>query len=82
MWASFYRWKCFHGGASFYVSASYSTVGYGDVLFPHFWRFLGPVESLTGMLMCGMSVSGLYAILTRVLAAEARSSVGATTEPA
>jgi len=29
-----------------------------------------------------MSVSGLYAILTRVLAAEARSSVGATTEPA
>jgi voltage-gated potassium channel len=84
VWASFYRWKCFSAwGASFYVSAaSYSTVGYGDVLFPHFWRFLGPVESLTGMLMCGMSVSGLYAILTRVLAAEARSSVGATTEPA
>jgi hypothetical protein len=31
------------------------------------------------MLMCGMSVSGLFAILTRILAAEAKSSVGATT---
>jgi voltage-gated potassium channel len=75
VWACFYRWKCFGTWeASFYFSAaSYSTVGYGDVLLPRIWRFLGPVESLTGMLMCGMSVSGLFAILTRVLAAEAKS---------
>ncbi|MFZ0560586.1 MAG: ion channel [Terriglobales bacterium] len=78
LWACFYRWKCFSAwGACFYFSAaSYSTVGYGDVLLPRIWRSLGPVESLTGMLMCGMSVSGLFAILTRVLAAEAKSSVG------
>jgi voltage-gated potassium channel len=78
VWACFYRWKCFGAWeASFYFSAaSYSTVGYGDVLLPRIWRFLGPVESLTGMLMCGMSVSGLFAILTRVLAAESKSSVG------
>ncbi len=80
VWACFYRWKCFSAWeASFYFSAaSFSTVGYGDVLLPHIWRTLGPVEGLTGMLMCGMSVSGLFAILTRILAAEAKSSVGAT----
>jgi voltage-gated potassium channel len=80
VWACFYRWKCFSmWEASFYFSAaSYSTVGYGDVLLPQTWRFLGPVESLTGMLMCGMSVSGLFAILTRILAAEANSSVETT----
>jgi voltage-gated potassium channel len=73
VWACFYRWKCFSAWeAAFYFSAaSYSTVGYGDVLLPKFWRCLGPVEGLTGMLMCGMSVSGLFAILTRILAAEA-----------
>jgi voltage-gated potassium channel len=81
IWACFYRWKCFGAWeASFYFSAaSYSTVGYGDVLLPQIWRILGPVESLIGMLMCGMSVSGLFAILTRILAAEAKSSAGATT---
>jgi len=78
VWACFYRWKCFAAWeTSFYFSAaSYSTVGYGDVLLPQIWRSLGPVESLSGILMCGMSVSGLFAILTRILAAEAQSSVG------
>jgi voltage-gated potassium channel len=82
-WACFYRWECFSAWeTSFYFSAaSYSTVGYGDVLLPQMWRALGPVESLTGMLMCGMSVSGLFAVLTRILAAEAKSSV-ATAERA
>lgn len=81
VWACFYRWKCFSAWeASFYFSAaSYSTVGYGDVLLPRIWRSLGPVEGLTGILMCGMSVSGLFAILTRILAAEATSSAEATT---
>ncbi|MGA9978340.1 MAG: ion channel [Candidatus Sulfotelmatobacter sp.] len=84
VWACFYRWKCFSAWEiSFYFSAaSYSTVGYGDVLLPHIWRALGPVEGLTGMLMCGMSVSGLFAILTRSLAAEGKSSVRATTSHA
>ena len=78
VWASFYRWKCLSGWeASFYFSAaSYSTVGYGDVLLPHVWRSLGPIEGLTGMLMCGMSVSALFAILTRILAAESNPSPG------
>ena len=74
-WASFYRWKCLSSwGSCLYFSAtSYSTVGYGDVLLPEVWRLLGPMESVIGVLMCGMSVSGLFAILTKLLAAEDRS---------
>ncbi len=74
LWSCFYHWKCLPSWeVSFYFSAaSYSTVGYGDVLLPQSWRSLGPVEGVTGMLMCGMSVSGLFAILTRILAAEAK----------
>lgn len=81
LWACFYRWKCFAAWeSSFYFSAaSYSTVGYGDVLLPRVWRVLGPIESITGILMSGMSVSGLFAILTRVLAVEAKSSGERTT---
>lgn len=81
LWACFYRGVCFPSWeTSFYFStASYTTVGYGDVLLPHIWRPLGPIEGLTGILMCGMSVSGLFAILTRILAAEGRPSPEATT---
>lgn len=80
LWGWFYRWKCFPSwGTSFYFSAtSFTTVGYGDVLLPQSWRALGPVESLIGILMCGMSVSGLFAILTRILAAESGSAGGTT----
>jgi len=75
VWAAFYRWECLPSWAAcFYFSAAnYTTVG-GNVLLPEIWRPLGPVESLTGVLMCGMSVSALFAILTRILAVEASSA--------
>lgn len=40
LWASFYRLRCFPSWElSFYFSgASYSTVGYGDVVLPAHWR--------------------------------------------
>ena len=72
LWSGLYRWRCLPSWeASFYFSASaFSTVGYGEVVLPEAWRTLGPIESVVGVLMCGMSVSGLFAILTRLLAAE------------
>jgi voltage-gated potassium channel len=75
LWATFYRLYCFPTWeACFYFSgSSYSTVGYGDVVLPRVWRALGPVESITGVLMCGMSVSALFAIATRLVAAEIKS---------
>lgn len=76
VWAGFYRWKCLPSWESclYFSATSYSTVGYGDVLLPQVWRLLGPIESVLGVLMCGMSVSGLFAILVKLLEAEDRSA--------
>lgn len=69
LWSAFYRWRCLSNWESaFYFSAtSYSTVGYGDVVLPPVWRLLGPVESLSGVLMCGLSASFLFAVVTRLV---------------
>lgn len=69
LWSAFYRWHCLPSWeSSFYFSASsYSTVGYGDVVLPGVCRLLGPVESITGVLMCGLSVSCLFAVATRLV---------------
>jgi len=63
LWASCYRWLCFPSWESaFYFSASsYATVGYGDVVLPSKWRLLGPLESMVGMLMSGVSIGLLFA---------------------
>jgi hypothetical protein len=75
LWASFYRSRCFPSWElAFYFSASsYSTVGYGDVVLPSTWRLLGPLQGVTGVLMCGISVSVLFALVTRLLDREAQS---------
>jgi voltage-gated potassium channel len=75
-WAGCYRWLCLQSWESaFYFSASsYVTVGYGDVVLPSNWRMLGPLESIMGVLMCGVSVSVLFATVTRLVGREARSS--------
>jgi voltage-gated potassium channel len=79
LWAAFYRVRCFRSWeASLYFSAtSYSTVGYGDIVLPPVWRLLGPIEAIMGVLMCGISVSMLFAIATRLIGNEAQLSVDA-----
>jgi len=69
LWAGSYRWLFLPSWESaFYFSASsYSTVGYGDIVLPKVWRILGPIESVIGVLMCGISVSALFAIATRLV---------------
>jgi voltage-gated potassium channel len=69
LWAGFYRWNCFPSweSAFYFPAVSYSTVGYGDLVLPQMWRALGPIESVTGVLMCGLSVSLLFASVTRLV---------------
>ena len=77
LWASFYRARCFPSWElAFYFSASsYSTVGYGDLILPSNSRLLGPLEAITGVLMSGISVSVLFALVTRLLDRDKPSSL-------
>ena len=72
LWAGFYRLRCFPSWelAFYFSGATYATVGYGDVILPLQWRLLAPLESMTGVLMCGVSVSILFAIVTRLVDAQ------------
>jgi len=69
LWAGFYRWKCLSTweSAFYFSAASYSTVGSGDIILQRTWRTMGPVESVTGVLMCGVSASFVFAIVTRLV---------------
>jgi len=74
LWTSFYRWLCLPlwESAFYFSTASYTTGGSGDVVLPQMWRILGPVESVVGVLMCGLSASFLFAMVTRLVGREAR----------
>ena len=75
LWTTFYHWQCFPSWetAFYFSTSSYTTVGYGDVVLSQTWRTLGPVESIVGVLMTGLSVSVLFAIMTRLIEREVRS---------
>src|SRR6185295_3575745 len=69
VWALFYWWqRCLPDAeSSFYFSGvTYSTLGYGDLVLPKAWRLLGPVEGLTGILMCGLSTGFFFAVVSKV----------------
>jgi hypothetical protein len=76
LWAGFYRWRCLPSwdSAIYFSASSYSTLGCNDVTLPSEWRTLGPLESVIGVLMCGTSASLLFAIVTRLINREERSS--------
>jgi voltage-gated potassium channel len=76
LWAGFYRWRCLPSwdAAVYFSASSYSTLGCNEVSLSSSWRTLGPLESVIGVLMCGISVSVLFAIVTRLINREERSS--------
>src|SRR5262250_2711673 len=84
LWASCYRWLCLPSWESaFYFSASsYATVGYGDVVLPSKWRLLGPLESMVGLLMSGVSIGLLFAAVTHLVDGESPSRLPLRSEPA
>ena len=76
LWSTFYRWRCLPSwdSAIYFSASSYSTLGCNDVTLPSDWRTLGPLESVIGVLMCGISASLLFAIVTRLINREEQSS--------
>ena len=70
VWGLFYLWqRCLPDAESaFYFSGvTYTTVGYGDLVLPRPWRMLGPLEAMTGILMCGLSTGLFFALVSRWL---------------
>jgi hypothetical protein len=68
VWALFYWWQnCLPDArSSFYFSGvTYSTIGYGDVVLPKEWQLFGPLEGLTGILMCGLSAAFFFVIVSK-----------------
>jgi hypothetical protein len=69
IWALFFWWRgCFPSAReSFYFSGvTYTTVGYGDLVLSSPWRLLAPIESLMGILMCGLSTGVFFYIVSRI----------------
>ena len=68
VWAFFFWWeKCLPDlESSFYFSGvTYATIGYGDIVLPEEWRLFGPIEGLTGILMCGLSTALFFAVVSK-----------------
>jgi voltage-gated potassium channel len=78
LWAGFYRWLCFPSWElSFYFSmSSYSSIGAADVVPPPMWKTLSSIECITGVLMCGLSVSLVFAAVTRLVEQRAEEASG------
>ena len=69
LWALVYLWggRLPDAESAFYFSgATYTTIGYGDLVLAKPWRILGPVEGLTGILMCGLSAGLFFAMVSRI----------------
>lgn len=67
IWAAFYYWQGLIQSfeeALYFSLATYTTIGYGDVLLPERWRLLGSLEGISGVLLCGLSTAVLFAIVS------------------
>jgi hypothetical protein len=72
VWGLFYYWRgCIPGieSALYFSGVTYATIGYGDLVLPQPWRLFGPVEGLTGILMCGLSAGIFFAVVNRIFSA-------------
>jgi hypothetical protein len=70
LWAVLF-WLCgeFAGfEAAYYHSAvNYSSLGYGDIVMSSRWRLLGPLETIDGIVMFGISTALIFALLMRLI---------------
>src|SRR6266852_2094830 len=54
--------------AAYYHSAvNYSSLGYGDIVMSTRWRLLGPLETIDGIVMFGISTALIFALLMRLI---------------
>lgn len=64
--------------ALYFSGATYTTIGYGDVVLPTPWRILAPIEGMTGILMGGLSASAFFAVTYHVIKTHTSKATGHT----
>jgi len=52
--------------AIYFSLATYTTIGFGDVVLGPGWRLLAGIEGLTGLLLVGWSTAFVFAIVSRM----------------
>ena len=60
----------------YFSTASYTTVGYGDVVLGADWRVLGAIESANGIILLGWSTAFFVAIVGRIRWLETEMKAG------
>jgi len=84
VWALFFWWQgCLPDieSAFYFAGVTYATLGYGDLVLPNDWRLFGPLEGLTGILMCGLSTGFFFAVVNKIHGAWAASRQDAPFKP-
>jgi hypothetical protein len=62
--------------ALYYSAQSYTAVGYGDIVVSEHWRLLGPLESINGLLLFGLSTAVMFAVMSRLIKNRLRLKIG------
>jgi len=52
--------------ALYFSTASFTTMGYGDIVLDHKWRLLGAIEGANGLLLFGWSTAFLISVTGRM----------------
>ncbi len=69
IWATLYRFLEIapKDTDSFYFAfVNYTTLGYGDMIPVEYWRLLGPITAMNGVLLFGWSTAVIYDVLRTI----------------
>ena len=56
--------------AVYFSTASFTTIGYGDIVLDKRWRLIGAIEGANGLLLFGWSTAFLFSVISRMRALE------------
>jgi hypothetical protein len=55
--------------AYYHSAVNYTSLGYGDIIMSPTWKLLGPLETVDGMLLFGVSTGMIFAVIQRLIGA-------------
>ena len=53
--------------AYYHSAVNYSSLGYGDIVMSMRWRLLGPLETIDGIVIFGISTALIFALMMRLI---------------